>query len=116
MSKSLKGLIRKYKGNLFAWGVGAYIYVLYVRSIYLSYQRILKQIDKDVYNHVPELLNNQKLCTNVAIILYLVSVVLLSVYLLHKKSKYFYAVLLSPIFLGLLLLAMTPIYMWLSVY
>lgn len=120
MSKSIEGLVKKYKENLFAWMVCVYIYVLYVRGIYLSYRRILKQIDKDVYNHVlnhwQELFNNQAISADAAIILYLVLVIFISFYLLYKRSKYFYAVLLSPLFFGLLLLVVTPIFMWLSFY
>ena len=69
MMKNLECFTREYKKIYSSWMIGVYIYALYIRGIYLSYQRALKQVDnKDVYKYIfdyrRELLNNQTICTD----------------------------------------------------
>lgn len=94
-----------------------YIYVLYIRGIYLLRKDIIEQIHSDYYhysfNKWQWLLNNRSIY-DVVILIILFVAILLSLYLLYKKSRYFCVVILFPIFLGLALIIITPLYMLLN--
>lgn len=118
MMEKLTTFLKNNKDNLFPWTVVLYIYGLYVRGIYLSYESIYKWIDNDYRSYLQNkqqwLLTNPDIRKDVFVIAALSIIILISLSLLHKKNRYFYAVLLLPLFLGLAFVVISPLYMLLN--
>ena len=118
MTQNIIELIRKNKNHIFTQLVSLYIYMLYIRIIYLSYKDICIRINNDYYNYLLNkkhwLFENSAIHIDVFAILILSVVISASCYLCYKKNHYFYAILLFPIFLGLSLIAVTSLYMLLN--
>ena len=120
LMKHLFQYVRENKERLFTKIVCLYIYALYSRILFLCSDNILGQIDKD-YNHFIEnkyqwLVGNTAVQIDIAILMFISIIILMSFYLLYKQSKYFHAVLLVPIFFILTLMIITPVYTVLSSY
>ena len=119
MAKKFFLFLQSNKDKLFAWIVSLYIYILYMRFIYLSFENVCERIDNDYYRYVLNkkqwwLTQNNEIYTDIIIMAGLTMIILISFYLIYKKKRYFYAVLLSPIFLGLAFMMITPLYVLLN--
>jgi len=103
--------LKKHRDNLFSWLICIYLYILYIRCIYLSYEDIFQQIDNDYYHYVLNkelwLLNNKALHIDIVIITLLSIIIIASCYLIYKKNRYFYALILFPVFCGLAIAAIS---------
>lgn len=112
--KNLFKTIKENREKLFCRITVLYIYILYIRSICLSYESILMEIDNDYYHFVINkkqwLSNHYSVHFNIAIIIFLFTIILISLYLLYKKSHYFYVILLIPVFLGLASMSIATVY------
>ena len=114
MTQNIIELIRKNKSHIFTQLVSLYIHVLYMRIIYLSVKDIYTQITNDYYNYLLNkkqwLFENSAIRIDVFGILILSVVIMASFYLYCKRNRYFYTILLFPIFSGLSLMAVTLLY------
>lgn len=112
--KSLFKIIKENKEKLFCETITLCIYVLYMRIVYLSYESVLTKIDNDYYNFILNkrqwLSNHHSVHFDIAIIIFLFMIILISLYLLYKKSHYFYGILLIPVFLGLASMSIMIVY------
>lgn len=114
MMQNILELIRKNKKHVFTQTVSLYIYVLYIRIIYLSCKDINTQINNDYYSYLPNkkqwLFDNSFILIDIFTIPLFSIIILTSLYALYRKSRYFYVILLAPIFLGLGVMVLTPLY------
>lgn len=118
MIKKVFHSILKGRDKLFSQIVCLYIYILYIRVIYLSCKDIFKRIDNDYYhfalNKKQWLLDNQEILSYTIITIFFFLIIISSLFLLYRKNRYFYAVLLFPVFFGLALMVVTPIFVMLK--
>lgn len=114
MLKNLLLLMKNNRAKIFPFAVSLYLYALYMRCIYYAYMDIIKHIDNDYYNYLSRkclwLLANASICIDSAIIALLLAVLLLSFYLLYRRSHYFYAVIMAPVYVFLFVVVCTTIY------
>ena len=105
MLKNLLLLMKNYKAKIFPFAVSLYLYALYSRCIYLLGNDITKRINKDYYSYLLHkcrwMWENENVRNEAALFVLLSAVLLLSFYLLYRRSHYFYAVILAPIYIFL---------------
>lgn len=114
MMQNVLELIRKNKNCVFSQIVSLYIYLLYMRIIYLSCKDINTQINNNYYSYLLNkkqwLFDNSFILIDIFAVPLFSIIILTSLYALYRKSRYFYVILLAPIFLGLGVMTMTPLY------
>ena len=105
MLKNLLLMMKNNKARIFPFAVSLYLYALYSRCIYLLCKDIIKRINEDYYSYLLYkcrwLWANENVRNEAALVVLLSAVLLLSFYLLYRRSHYFYAVILAPIYIFL---------------
>lgn len=100
-----------HKTELLPYAVSVYLYVLYIRIMYLSWREVIKIRDKDYWNYVKSPTDwylsteHPTILPNAGVIVFFTGVLLLASYLFYRHNKYRFAVILFPIFLGFFILA-----------
>ena len=105
--RNLFEFLKKHKEKIFSCIVTMYVYILYVRIMCLSAQNISTLIKADhqhfILNKWQWLISHQNVQEDIFVISLIFICVMLSFYLKYRKSRYFYAALLLPVFLGITL-------------
>lgn len=114
MYKNLSVWIKNHKNDLFPYGISIYLYILYTRFIYVAYEDIIRIRTDDFYqytqNHWLWYFKNENVRLEIFGTIFLLFTFILSFYLLYKKHRYFYAVMLLPIYLGLFVMVFSAVY------
>ena len=114
MYKNVSTWIKKHKNNIFLYSVSIYLYILYIRFICVVYDDIIKTRTNEFYQYTQNRWLWYLMSENVRLetfsIAFLLLSCILSFYLLYKKHRYFYAVMLLPIYLGLFVMLGSAVY------
>lgn len=106
---------QSHKEELLPYAVSVYLYVLYIRIIYSSWQEIIEIRDKDYWNYVKFPTDwyfstkHPAILSDIGTIIFFMIVLLSASYLFYRRNKYRFAVILFPIFLGLFMLVCSAI-------
>lgn len=107
----LHTFFQSHKTELLPSVVSVYLYILYIRIMYLSWQEIIKIRDKDYWNYVKSpkdwyfSTEHPTILPDAGVIIFFMVILLLASYLFYRCHKYRFAVILFPIFLGFFILA-----------
>ncbi len=107
----LHTFFQSHKTELLPSVVSVYLYILYIRIMYLSWQEIIKIRDKDYWNYVKSpkdwyfSTEHPTILPDAGVIIFFMVILLLASYLFYRHNKYRFAVILFPIFLGFFILA-----------
>ena len=102
---------QSHKTELLPCAVSVYLYVLYIRIMYLSWREIIEIRDKDYWNYVKSpkdwylSTEHPTILPDAGVIVFFMVILLMASYLFYRRNKYRFAVLLFPIFLGFFILA-----------
>ena len=114
MYKNVSAWIKKHKNNIFLYSVSIYLYILYIRFICVVYDDIIKTRTNEFYQYTQNRWLWYLMSENVRLetfsIAFLLLSCILSFYLLYKKHRYFYTVMLLPIYLGLFVMLGSAVY------
>lgn len=114
MLKNLSYFMIKNKNKLFPWGVTVYLYILYVRCICLSFSDMVEYKNNHIFDTNTGFADNPFWMVDAVLITLLILIMGMASFLLYKKSRYFYAIILFPIFLALALWFILSIYILLT--
>ena len=93
MTEKLLKFITTKRYKLFSRTVSLYIYVIYIRAIYLAGNDISERINADYQSFflhkIRWVLNNQEVLIDIAIIIFFSLIIGVSLYLIHKKVAIF---------------------------
>ena len=100
----LNKFFQSHKTELLPYTVSVYLYVLYIRIMYLSWREVIKIRDKDYWNYVKSPTDwylsaeHPTILPDAGVIVFFTGVLLLASYLFYRRNKYRFAVILYGVY------------------